>query len=72
MALRMNGLFLICNNTAARLYCQFMSTVAVAPYHCGERSMIGKSGLAIGMVVWLAYVAWIVHYYSDTFMQFSR
>lgn len=34
--------------------------------------MIGKSGLAVGMVVWLAYVTWIVHYYSDTFMQFSR
>lgn len=28
--------------------------------------------LAIGMIVWLAYVAWIVYYYSDTFMQFSR
>jgi len=34
--------------------------------------MIGKSGLAVGMVVWLAYVAWIVHYYSHTFMQSSR
>jgi len=34
--------------------------------------MIGKLGLAVGMVVWLAYIAWIVHYYSDTFMQFSR
>jgi len=34
--------------------------------------MIGKSGLAVGMVVWLAYIAWIVHNYSDTFMQFSR
>ncbi|MGC0872306.1 hypothetical protein [Pantoea agglomerans] len=68
----MNGLFLICNNIAGRYYCQFMSTVAVAPYRSGDRTMIGKSGLAVGMVVWLAYVAWIVHYYSDTFMQFSR
>ncbi|MET3816982.1 hypothetical protein FHW04_000693 [Pantoea sp. AN62] len=34
--------------------------------------MTGKIGLAGGMIIWLAYVAWIVHYYSDTFLQFSR
>lgn len=34
--------------------------------------MAGKPGLAGGVIIWLAYVAWIVHYYSDTFLQFSR
>jgi len=34
--------------------------------------MAVKPGLAGGMIIWLAYVAWIVHYYSDTFLQFSR
>lgn len=34
--------------------------------------MTGKLGLTGGMIIWLAYVAWIVHYYSDTFLQFSR
>ncbi len=31
-----------------------------------------KIGLMGGLVVWLAYVAWMAHFYSSTFMQFSN
>lgn len=31
-----------------------------------------KFGLAGGIVVWLAYVAWMASYYSGTFSLFSH